>query len=237
MWPIYHSLVSTVERWQQSKELPEAISSGTQAAIDHTSRVAPLSQPPLATDAPMHPPGAVRGGLGSMGQRGYGSSVMGISIPVDGQYMTPKDSMMDVLPDNIPPRSGPDTMFPPGSAHQQPPTPDSSTSNTMMAGNVPPSEGMVFNPTSADYNAGDMDAIFKDLAYLDTTEWATSREAGLKDFGFLDDSTFQAFCHDPDRLAGSQPLVHPPSIADMWPPPRFFPETFQEVPDETMDGG
>ncbi|CAL5869965.1 uncharacterized protein PFLUO_LOCUS4198 [Penicillium psychrofluorescens] len=237
MWPVYHSLVSTIERWQQSKELPGAVSSGSQALIRHTPGLAPLSQPPLATDAPMHPPGAVRGGLGSMGERDYGSSVMGISIPADGQYMTPKDSMMDILSDKIPPRSGPDPMFPPGSAHPQPPTPDSSTSNAMMAGNVPPSDGMVFNPTSTDYNAGDMDAIFKDLAYLDTTEWATSREAGLKDFGFLDDSTFQAFCHDPDRLAGSQPLVHPPSIADMWPPPRFFPETFQEVPDETMGGG
>jgi hypothetical protein len=73
-----------------------------------------------------------------------------------------------------------------------------------------------------------LDAIFKDLAYLDTTEWANNREAGLKDFGFIDDSTFQAFCHDPDRLAGSQPLVHPPSIADIWPPPGFFPETFQD---------
>lgn len=83
---------------------------------------------------------------------------------------------------------------------------------------------------------GNIDAIFKDLAYLDTTEWSTNREAGLKDFGFLDDSTFQAFCHDPDRLGGSQPLVHPPSIADIWPPPGFFPETFQEVPEESMSG-
>jgi hypothetical protein len=85
-------------------------------------------------------------------------------------------------------------------------------------------------------SAGDIDAIFKDLAYLDTTEWSTNREAGLKDFGFLDDSTFQAFCHDPDRLGASQPLVHPPSIADIWPPPGFFPETFQEVPEESMGG-
>jgi hypothetical protein len=169
---------------------------------------------------------------------------MGISIPMDGQYMTPKDSMMDVLPDKMPPRSGPDMMFPPGSAHPQPPTPDSSTSNVMKAGNIlpndrsiPTSEGMAVNPANVGYNAGDMDAIFKDLAYLDTTEWATNREAGLKDFGFLDDSTFQAFCHDPDRLAGTQPLVHPPSIADLWPPPGFFPESFQEVPDQTMGGG
>jgi hypothetical protein len=95
-----------------------------------------------------------------------------------------------------------------------------------------PTSDMGFNPAGN----GDLDAIFKDLAYLDTTEWSNNREAGLKDFGFLDDSTFQAFCHDPDRLVGSQPLVHPPSIADIWPPPGFFPEMFQEVPEKTMNG-
>lgn len=145
-------------------------------------------------------------------------------------------SVQTILPvDKVTPRSGSDQLFAPAQPH----TPDSSISNSLMGGNAPTSERSVstndhmhFNPAGT----GDLDAIFKDLAYLDTTEWSNNREAGLKDFGFLDDSTFQAFCHDPDRLVGSQPLVHPPSIADIWPPPGFFPETFQEVPEKTMNG-
>ncbi|CAG8941399.1 unnamed protein product [Penicillium salamii] len=154
----------------------------------------------------------------------YTSSILGISMPVDGQSLTPKDTVMENtdlmmdLPVDSPldkiPRSDPDQTLYSGQSllpqHPQPQTPDSTSSMTGTS------------------NVGDIDAIFKDLAYLDTTEWATNREAGLKDFGFMDDSTFQAFCHDPDRLGRSQPLVHPPSIADIWPPPGFFPETFQE---------
>ncbi|KAJ5923091.1 hypothetical protein N7516_010794 [Penicillium verrucosum] len=197
--------------------------------------VLPFSGAPMG--GPMQPPGGARS-LPQNGEGDYTSSILGISMPVDGQSLTPKDTVMentdlgmiDVplhhpmevqsgLPDKVIPRSRADSMFGTASAqHQQPQpqTPDSTSSNPMMPGNI--------------------DAIFKDLAYLDTTEWSTNREAGLKDFGFLDDSTFQAFCHDPDRLGGSQPLVHPPSIADIWPPPGFFPETFQEVPEESMGG-
>ncbi|OKL58497.1 hypothetical protein UA08_06290 [Talaromyces atroroseus] len=81
----------------------------------------------------------------------------------------------------------------------------------------------------ASSSPNDLDSIFKDLAYIDTTDWANSRQEGLREFGFMDDNTFQAFCHDPDRLVGSRPLVLPTamSIADIWPPPGFFPETFQ----------
>jgi len=131
----------------------------------------------------------------------------------------------------------------PPSTHPQPPTPDSSVSNQMRtvpdrsshSGNVmlkPRPSGSNIGETQA--SNGAIDAIFEDLAYLDTTEWANNREAGLKEFGFIDDSTFQAFCHDPDRLVGSQPLIHPPSIADIWPPPGFFPETFQDNSDDRM---
>jgi hypothetical protein len=142
---------------------------------------------------------------------------MGISIPADTQT-TPKDTIMsntDLMIPEIPPIDPPPE-YPPH------PHPHPSTSSPLP----PPS---ATNPGPAPGpNPEDLDAIFKDLAYLDTTEWSSNREAGLKDFGFLDDSTFQAFCHDPDRL-GSQPLVHPPSIADIWPPPGFFPETFRDV--------
>ncbi|KAJ5348207.1 uncharacterized protein N7506_001460 [Penicillium brevicompactum] len=194
---------SIMERWQ-SKDAPS------------------LPVNPLASFSPMQPP--------TRPNDEY-TSILGISMPVDGQSLTPKDTVMENsdlmmdLPVDAPldkiPRSDPDHALYSGQLHlsqptsqsnPQPQTPDSSTSMTGTS------------------NIGDLDAIFKDLAYLDTTEWATNREAGLKDFGFLDDSTFQAFCHDPDRLGGSQPLVHPPSIADIWPPPGFFPETFQEEP-------
>lgn len=89
--------------------------------------------------------------------------------------------------------------------------------------------GRSYMTDEASLSPNDLDSIFKDLAYIDTTDWAESRQKGLRDFGFMDDNTFQAFCHDPDRLVGSRPLVLPTamSIADIWPPPGFFPETFQ----------
>ncbi|KAJ5957893.1 hypothetical protein N7501_012172 [Penicillium viridicatum] len=226
-WPAYGSLVSSMERWQHSKDVVGGASTFPGAVA------LPFSGAPMA--GPMQPPGGARS-LPQNGEGDYTSSILGISMPVDGQSSTPKDTVMEntdlgmidvplhhprevqsALPDNITSHSRVDSLYGTASAqHQQPQpqTPDSTTSNPMMPGNI--------------------DAIFKDLAYLDTTEWSTNREAGLKDFGFLDDSTFQAFCHDPDRLGGSQPLVHPPSIADIWPPPGFFPETFQEVPEESM---
>ena len=251
-WPVYGSLVSSMERWQHPNAFAGAPPAGFPA---NTAPPGLLGTASLA--GPAQPPGVAQ----SMGPRDHGnyaSSILGISIPVDAQSMTPKDtvmenadmSMMDVslqqpmesrlntLAEKVTTRRVLDATYPPGSAHVQPSTPDSSTSNAVMAGqpptndqSAPTSSGMSFNPVGT----GDLDAIFKDLAYLDTTEWSHNREAGLKDFGFLDDSTFQAFCHDPDRLVGSQPLVHPPSIGDIWPPPGFFPETFQEAPEKIIN--
>ncbi|KAJ5370104.1 transcriptional regulator family: Fungal Specific TF [Penicillium cataractarum] len=245
-WPVYGSMISSMDRWQKPNNVPVAPQpypgNTTSLLAGATSMHGAMQPPVMAHGLPPHDQGS------------YASSILGISIPADGQSLTPKDTVMEntemammdpsvqqsILPtDKVTPRSGPDQLFAPGSAHAQPHTPDSSISNPMMAGNAPTSERSVstndhmhFNPAGT----GDLDAIFKDLAYLDTTEWSNNREAGLKDFGFLDDSTFQAFCHDPDRLVGSQPLVHPPSIADIWPPPGFFPETFQEVPEKAMNG-
>lgn len=249
-WPVYGSLVSEMERWQPNRGF-----SGIPSSVFTGNGVAPIL-PAVPMAGPMQPSSGAHT-LVPRDQGNYASSVLGISIPVDSQSLTPRDPVMEnadlammdvplqppleahsVIPDKATPRSGPDAMYPPGNAHLQPPTPDSSTSNPMVTGkafssdrSIPTSDTMAFNPAGA----GDLDAIFKDLAYLDTTEWSNNREAGLKDFGFLDDSTFQAFCHDPDRLVGSQPLVHPPSIADIWPPPGFFPETFQEA-EKSMNG-
>ncbi|KAJ5587970.1 uncharacterized protein N7459_003735 [Penicillium hispanicum] len=251
-WPVYGSLISSMERWGQSSDLTGA------AAPLFPGQPAASSMP--GTDPP---PGSMHASdvghsMAPHDQSNYASSILGISIPMDAQSMTPKDTVMENVDlatmnvplqqpmepramrlDKIPPRGGPDGLYPPGSSHTQPHTPDSSTSHPLMAGEIPmsdrpsfTSDGMAFNPAGP----GDLDAIFKDLAYLDTTEWSTNREAGLKDFGFMDDSTFQAFCHDPDRLVGSQPLVHPPSIADIWPPPGFFPETFQDIPEKPVGG-
>ncbi|KAL4887892.1 C6 transcription factor [Aspergillus ambiguus] len=282
-WPVYRSLSSKIDRWYHSKELPDTSSPTFPRSSDSTPRpINSISANPFPTDG-MATTGrrSLNGDLSMSSNRrqdlpntadpDYTSSIMGISIPVDGQYMTPKDtamenadlSMMDVsfpqqqpaqpqqpvdsstaLLDKSDPASALDAMLP--RSHHHPPTPESSASNTMVSATastdrpVPAGENMNLsnggNVGDRQVPSSDLDSIFKDLAYLDTTEWATSREAGLKDFGFIDDSTFQAFCHDPDRLVGSQPLVHPPSIADIWPPPGFFPETFQESNDDAMEG-
>ncbi|KAJ5129171.1 uncharacterized protein N7515_005210 [Penicillium bovifimosum] len=237
-WPAYGSLVSAMERWQQAKDVGSPTFPGTAGNASSIQ----FAHAPMAGS--MQPPGGPHS-LAPNDEGDYTSSILGISMPIDGQALTPKDTamenadlgMMDVSPHQrtephpvpsepkIASRGRTGSVYGSASAyqHQQhPQTPDSSTSNPMTSGSMT--------------SVGDIDAIFKDLAYLDTTEWATNREAGLKDFGFLDDSTFQAFCHDPDRLGGSQPLVHPPSIADIWPPPGFFPETFQEGSEESMGG-
>ncbi|KAJ5437137.1 Transcription factor [Penicillium cf. griseofulvum] len=233
-WPAYGSLVSTMERWQHSNDVvggPSALPRAVGYPFTGASMAGSMQPPVGARSLPQN------------SEVNYTPSILGISMPADGQSLTPKDTVMEntdlgimdvslhrsreiqsLLPDKITPRSRADSVYGATTQHQQPQpqTPDSATSNPVIPGSIAPT--------------GDIDAIFKDLAYLDTTEWSTNREAGLKDFGFLDDSTFQAFCHDPDRLGGSQPLVHPPSIADIWPPPGFFPETFQEVPEESMGG-
>jgi hypothetical protein len=78
-----------------------------------------------------------------------------------------------------------------------------------------------YNPsvaTSPSFHGDEIDALFHEMAQLDTAEWATGRRQGLKDLGF-DDMTFEAFCNDPDRLyssntfdaqqIGSLPQVNP----------------------------
>lgn len=249
-WPVYESLVGAIARWQQ----PDGFSEISSTLIGHATAPA-MSTTPMAGST-QSPEGARS--LTPRDQANYTSSVLGISIPVDTQPGTPGTAvmdrtdlaMMDVplrqtlearsnIAEQANSRPGPDAIFPPGSIHPQPPTPDSSTSHPVKLGNGPNQDRSVSTDDTISFSPGgadDLDAIFKDLAYLDTTEWSNNREAGLKDFGFLDDSTFQAFCHDPDRLCGSQPLVHPPSIAEIWPPPGFFPETFQAAPEQAMNG-
>lgn len=250
-WPVYGSLVSAIERSHQPFGLsgpspPAFVGSASAPIVPAAPMVGSVPSSPMRALAPRDDAGH------------HTSSVLGISIPVDTQTLTPRDTVMgntdlatmDIpakphvetrsrIPDKATPRKEADAMYPLGAVHPQPATPDSSTSNSVIMSNALASDRPVPAGDKLTYNAagaGDLDAIFKDLAYLDTTEWSSNREAGLKDFGFLDDSTFQAFCHDPDRLGGSQPLVHPPSIADIWPPPGFFPETFQEAPEKTMNG-
>ena len=54
--------------------------------------------------------------------------------------------------------------------------------------------------TSPSFSGDEIDALFHEMAQLDTTQWTMDRTQGLKDFGFADDSTFEAFCNDPERL-------------------------------------
>ena len=249
-WPVYCSLLATIERWYMPTDLSEVPSIATQG---------PLNVPvPSGTSSGSHYPGdstakTMAGPANTSTKTDFMSSILGIAMPADGRYMTPKDTSVegadlsaldaafqpanDSTPtsaNKLVSTNGTDLQLP--STHRHPPTPESSVSNPMM----PTSTDRSLHPGEST-NVGapapandDIDTIFKDLAYLDTTEWTNNREAGLRDFGFIDDNTFQAFCHDPDRLVGSQPLVHPPSIADIWPPPGFFPETFQDGADEQI---
>lgn len=248
-WPVYSSLLTTIERWYMSSDLSEAPSIAFQGSLNvpRTSSGSHYPGDPTAK--------TMAGPTNTSIKPDFASSILGITIPADGQYMTPKDtsgmegtdlSMIDssfqpptdstpTLANKLAPTNEPDLQLP--STHPNPPTPESSVSNQMMTTSTDRSlhPGDSTNlEASTPTNGGDIDTIFKDLAYLDTTEWTNNREAGLREFGFIDDNTFQAFCHDPDRLVGSQPLVHPPSIADIWPPPGFFPETFQDGADEQM---
>ena len=63
--------------------------------------------------------------------------------------------------------------------------------------------------TSPSFNGDEIDALFHEMAQLDTTQWTTDRTQGLKDFGFADDSTFEAFCNDPNRLILSDGYMGP----------------------------
>lgn len=63
--------------------------------------------------------------------------------------------------------------------------------------------------TSPSFNGDEIDALFHEMAELDTTQWSLNRSQGLKDFGFQDDSTFEAFCNDPDRLMLSDTYMGP----------------------------
>lgn len=186
------------------------------------------------------------GPLSVTGSSENAPSTAGIDISVNQYYMTPTGTGMPLQPD-IGNQNFPDTLRyrredesdsllrPTG--HVQPSTPESSlsaaafnTSNPALSRNsTSPNVSGRGNESGELFelqSTSDIDSIFRDLAYLDTTEWATNREAGLRDFGFMDDTAFQAFCHDPDRLAGFEPLSHPPNIAGMWQPPGFHPETF-----------
>jgi Fungal specific transcription factor domain len=106
------------------------------------------------------------------------------------------------------------------------PTP---SSLTMPAGLAMPATSQ----TSPSFSGDDVDAIFHDLAHLDTTEWTSNREQGLQEFGFADDLTFQAFCNDPDRLVDRATPLEASTIdnaaTNFWPPPGFFPDHFGET--------
>lgn len=263
-WPAYVTLITTIERWHRSGSLSDVPSMTFQGKMN----IPGLSPRSITITGSRDPQGdnpmQAQASMSRVPKQDFTSSILGIAMPADGQYMTPKDTTMEsadlsmtdasslqqqvdgapTFADKLAPANGADLPLP--STHPQPPTPDSSVSNQMRTvstdrpshsgENIPlNSEADGSNIEEAQASNGAIDAIFEDLAYLDTTEWANNREAGLKEFGFIDDSTFQAFCHDPDRLVGSQPLIHPPSIADIWPPPGFFPETFQDNSDDQMN--
>ncbi|KAK4935313.1 hypothetical protein LTR10_023629 [Elasticomyces elasticus] len=87
--------------------------------------------------------------------------------------------------------------------HQpQPANPNWANSN-MRQGTV------IGTATSPSFDGDEIDALFDEMAQLDTTEWSTDRMQELRDFGFADESTFEAFCNDPDRLMLSNGYAAP----------------------------
>lgn len=63
--------------------------------------------------------------------------------------------------------------------------------------------------TSPSFDGDEIDALFDEMAQLDTSEWSSDRMQGLRDFGFTDESTFEAFCNDPGRLMLSNGNMDP----------------------------
>lgn len=68
---------------------------------------------------------------------------------------------------------------------------------------------LVGSASSPSFDGDEIDALFHEMAQLDTTEWTMDRTQGLKDFGFADDTTFEAFCNDPERLMLSDGYMGP----------------------------
>ena len=96
------------------------------------------------------------------------------------------------------------------------------------------------NDTSALYNASiatspsfqgdEIDALFHEMAQLDTTEWTSGRNQGLKDIGF-DDLSFEQFCNDPDRLfSGGLPDQQPLNFHNRQPSDFQMPDVFTQAP-------
>nr|KAK5440401.1 hypothetical protein LTR18_007689 [Exophiala xenobiotica] len=71
------------------------------------------------------------------------------------------------------------------------------------------STGYLRPSTSPTFDGDEIDALFHEMAQLDTNEWCIGRTQGLRDFGFMDGSTFEAFCNDPNRLLLDEGLSDP----------------------------
>jgi len=103
---------------------------------------------------------------------------------------------------------------------------------------MPAGLSMPAGDTSPSFQGDDVDVIFHNLAYLDTTDWTNDRQQGLQEFGFADESTFQDFCNDPERMVPSSGttfgLLGDESSANFWPPPGFFPAHFDQ-PDPQVE--
>jgi hypothetical protein len=67
--------------------------------------------------------------------------------------------------------------------------------------NLAPRDSFAYNSsapvTSPSFQGDEIDALFREMAQLDTTEWAHGRAQGL---GFADEMTLEAFCSDPERV-------------------------------------
>jgi hypothetical protein len=74
------------------------------------------------------------------------------------------------------------------------------TSIDVMSGVSDNSQPNANIATSPSFQGDEIDALFREMAQLDATEWSSGRTQGLRDLAFPDDLTFEAFCNDPDRF-------------------------------------
>ncbi|KAL1997689.1 hypothetical protein VTN02DRAFT_1051 [Thermoascus thermophilus] len=252
-WPVFAALTAAIEHGRRFGHLPgstwdppgvsEASSPGGGEATARRRRAAETAG--HSQDGAR--PGPQDGALASTDDLESGSpaTILGIPIPVDGgDSRTPPDSAAPAADGSstmvsarmLSPRDAPDLMNLVSVPQPAPPTPESSISNPLLR----PAAADPRGQRSAEHSPppNDIDSLFQDLAYLDTNEWvATRRGEGRKEVGLFEEHAVHEFCNDPDRLGGSQPLVRPPSIADIWPPPGFFPEMFQEDQEEMRSRG
>lgn len=185
-WPASEQLAHIVDRITQGKEATTT-STAHQWRASHTLPTnATHEQPRRQTFFPVDP--FAQTGITQV--RNGSGAVPGVALNGPNQGQTPGNFVQADWSSAID--------IPTGTSSLQ----DGSLATTTPQGSSSMNPMGMYNPsiaTSPSFQGDEIDALFHEMAQLDTTEWTSGRNQGLKDFGF-DDLTFEQFCNDPDRL-------------------------------------